>query len=192
MAVTSGNFYLNEAQMQGNVDYIYHDMTAHGWSVNAIAGMLGNMEKESTINPGIWQGLKEGNMDGGFGLVQWTPASKYINWADETGFADYTDIGPNVSRIYWELENNEQYYRTNAYPLTFSEFKVSTLSPSYLARAFCFNYERPDTPDVASRERYANKWYEYMTGEIPPDPPDPPGPIVRDKPWKFIFYLRRF
>lgn len=191
MAVTSGNFYLTEAQMRGNVDWIYEDMTANGWSINAICGMLGNMQKESTINPGIWQSLKEGNLKGGFGLVQWTPASKYIDWAEAQGYADYSSIGANVDRIYWELANGEQYYRTSSYPLTFAEFKVSTREPSWLARAFCLNYERPDQPNLNERARFADKWYEYLTGVVPPDPPDPPGPIVRDKPWKFIYYLRR-
>lgn len=47
--------------------------------------MLGNMETESTINPGIWQSLNSGNASGGFGLTQWTPATKYINWANNNG-----------------------------------------------------------------------------------------------------------
>lgn len=42
----------------------------------AVAAMLGNMQAESGINPGAWQGYTV-NYNRGFGLVQWTPATNY-------------------------------------------------------------------------------------------------------------------
>ena len=56
-----------------------------GWSKEAISGMMGNIQKESTVNPGIWQNLTVGT--GGYGLVQWTPATNWTNWADTHGYA---------------------------------------------------------------------------------------------------------
>lgn len=42
--------------------------------------MLGNMQQESGINPGIWEVLPNANF--GYGLVQWTPAiDKFFSWA---------------------------------------------------------------------------------------------------------------
>ena len=87
----SGNRFLNRKEMTVNAQYIMNYLTGKGWTKNAVAGMLGNMETESTINPGIWQSLQSGNMSGGYGLVQWTPATKYINWAKANGL-DYTKI----------------------------------------------------------------------------------------------------
>ena len=75
MAWTIGNFYLSEAQMQGNAVEVYDFLVPRGWTLNAIAGMLGNMQTESNINPGIWQNLDYGNYSLGFGLAQWTPAT---------------------------------------------------------------------------------------------------------------------
>ena len=75
MSWTIGNFYLTTEQMQGNAREVLSFFEQKGWSLNAIAGICGNMQSESNINPGIWQSLQEGNYSGGFGLVQWTPAT---------------------------------------------------------------------------------------------------------------------
>lgn len=53
MGVTSGNFYLNMPQMTENAKHIMSYLLDKGWTKNAICGMLGNMQTESTINPGI-------------------------------------------------------------------------------------------------------------------------------------------
>ena len=64
-----------------NAQYIYNFMIRNGASQNAALAVLGNMYAESTCNPGIWQNLDSSRTDLGFGLVQWTPSTKYINWA---------------------------------------------------------------------------------------------------------------
>lgn len=86
MSWTIGNFYLTTEQMQGNAREVLSFFEQKGWSLNAIAGICGNMQSESNINPGIWQSLQEGNYSGGFGLVQWTPATNYTNWAGANGY----------------------------------------------------------------------------------------------------------
>lgn len=85
----SNNKYLTQGEMESNAKEIYIYLSDKGWTINAISGLLGNMQRESTINPGLWQSLKEGNYSGGYGLVQWTPATKYTNWAKANGY----DIG---------------------------------------------------------------------------------------------------
>ncbi len=177
-----GNYYLNLSQMQTNASYIYSKMGAQGWTINAISGMLGNMQSESTINPGIWQKLIAGNLKGGFGLVQWTPASKYIDWAESEGLT-YTDMDSNIARINWELENRQQFYPTEQYPMTFAEFKVSTESPYILGAVFLYNYERPASPKPDQRGKQAEYWYEYLSGEEPPTPKPPPYTGSKSKIW---------
>lgn len=166
--VVSKNDYLTEAQMQINARYFYQEMNARGWTLNAIAGMLGNMETESTINPGIWESLDNGNMSGGYGLVQWTPASKYTNWCDARSLA-WGSMDSAISRIIWELDNGEQYYATDAYPESFSQFKNSNKSPEYLAAAFLANYERPAVQPQPARATQARKWYDYIASFISGD-----------------------
>lgn len=51
-----GNTYnssnaLNMSQMEINATYIWSALSAQGWTLNAVAGMLGNMQSESSINP---------------------------------------------------------------------------------------------------------------------------------------------
>ena len=62
---------LKEEQMNCNAEYIYFYLREQGWSKEAICGLLGNIEKESGMNPGIWEKGVNAN-DGGYGLVQFT------------------------------------------------------------------------------------------------------------------------
>ena len=149
--------------MRGNAQYITQYLTARGWTLNAIAGMLGNMQTESTINPGIWQNLDAGNTSLGFGLVQWTPATKLIEWAQSRSL-DYTHMDTQLERILYELENGLQYYPTDSYPLSFVDFSKSTESAYYLAGAFLYNYERPAEPNAVLRGNQGAEWYAYISG----------------------------
>lgn len=170
MAWISGNRYLSLSEMQNNVDLLHYYFKSQGWTDNAIAGMLGNMQSESTINPGIWEGLKEpdpGVTKVGYGLVQWTPYTNYSNWAG----SGWEDNGPKeMERIIYELENGLQWISTTKYQMTFREFSESLLSPSYLAQAWLYNYERPADLNQPIRSTRANYWYEYITGQTPPTP----------------------
>lgn len=156
----SGNRYLTQAEMETNATYIYWYLGRLGWSINAVAALLGNMEAESTINPGIWESLDEGDTSQGFGLVQWTPATKYLNWCSAHGL-EPAAMDSALQRIEYELEHGLQYIATSAYPLSFAEFKVSTKSPYYLGMAFVTNYERPRDITTA-RGTNAEKWYQFL------------------------------
>ena len=163
MAWTIGNFYLTETQMQGNAAEVRNFFAGKGWSLNAIAGMLGNMESESNINPGIWQSLEEGNYDGGFGLVQWTPATNYTDWATENGYS-ITDPQGQMIWIDTMTVPFGQWIATSQYNMSFNEFKASTQTPEYLASAFLKNFERAGEEVEADRRSQARKWYEYLSG----------------------------
>lgn len=184
----SGNRWLTLAEMQINATYIYYYLNQRGWTLNAIAGMLGNMETESSINPGIWESLNEGYTGGGFGLVQWTPATNLITWAEDNGL-EYAAMDTQLKRIIYELDNNLQYYPTTAYPETFSEFKTSTKDPAYLALAFLANYERPADPNQPIRGEQAQYWYEYLSGVGPIIPT--PGIKKKKRRYNFLLFRRR-
>lgn len=172
MTFVSANRFLTQEEMETNALYIWDYLGSRGWTRNAVAGMLGNMETESTINPGIWQNLDAGNTSLGFGLVQWTPSTKYTEWCSAQGL-EPTHMDSALERIIYELENNLQYYPTDAYPLTFAEFKTSTADPSYLGMAFLANYERPADPDQPNRGTQAQAWYDFLIqggGSVNPSP----------------------
>ena len=123
------------------------------------------METESTINPGLWQGREIPSdpltTDKGFGLTQWTPASKLINWANESGL-DYTSGFVQMARINFESLNNLQWSTNNLFNYTWEQFIHSTESPEDLAQVFVWAYERPENPDIEKRRRDARKWFEFF------------------------------
>lgn len=171
MDYITGNRYLSQSEMETNAKYIWRYLRERGWSKNAVAGMLGNMQSESTINPGIWEGLNQGTGPG-FGLVQWTPYTKYTEWCAERGL-NPSAMDSALLRIEYELDFGLQYYSTDAYPLSFASFKVSTQTPEYLAMAFLHNYERPADSNQPNRATQARSWFELLEdgAETPEDTP---------------------
>lgn len=159
------NEYLSRDEMHDNAQYIAYSLTEANWSKEAIAGILGNMESESTMSPCLWQDLSEGS--GGFGLVQWTPASKLIDWAEEDG-KDPKDFDTQLDRILYEVENDVQWIETSDYNFTFKEFtEKSDESAKYMASAFLKNYERAGVEVEEERREQAQYWYkelEYKEG----------------------------
>lgn len=158
----SKNAYLTQSEMKVNAQYILDYLVRRGWTKNAVCGMLGNMESESTINPGIWQDLQQGNMLGGYGLVQWTPASKYISWAEGQGLT-VSSMDSQLKRILYEVENGVQWIDET---MTFLEFTRSTLSPYELGIKFLLAYERPANPKQPWRGTQAESWYSLLNGSI--------------------------
>lgn len=173
-----GNTYdssrsLTQSQMEVNAKYIYSYLSSEGWTLNAVAGILGNMQSESSINPGRWESDRVGgNPDvHGYGLVQWTPYTKYTNWVS----GDPSTMDNNISRILYEVDNNIQWIATSHYNYSFKSFTKSNDTPYNLALAFLANYERPADPVQPERGNQAEKWFEFLSG-ITPEPPEPPEP----------------
>ena len=161
MAIISSNKSLSRTEALDNAKYITEYFLDLGWTLNAVCGMLGNMERESWINPGVWQSFDEGNMSMGFGLVQWTPATNLIDWATDQGLS-WRSISTQCKRIKYEYDNGLQYISTTSYPLSFSQFAVSEQSASYLAEVFCANYERAGVGAIEERRNNATYWYQTL------------------------------
>lgn len=153
---------LNSEEMRNNAQEQANYMINFGFTANAISAILGNEQSESTINPGRWQSDIVGNMSGGFGLVQWTPATNIINWLTARGLPR-TD--GNGQCLWLATESgNGQWIPSGSYPLSWDEFKNSKQSPEYLARAFLYNFERPADPaaTAAARARQALNWFNTL------------------------------
>ena len=187
---TKNSYNVSIDEMKPNAQYIYSYLSDKGWTLNAIAGMLGNMQVESKMSPWSWQGAIEGsiiNEDGthslntavlagkspGYGLVQWTPYSKFIDWCISKEL-DYWDIDSQLQRITWEVEKGDQWGArpSKGFDLSFEEFITSTKDSSWLAEAFAFCYERPGSStgteaqqNALRAERSANGefWYNYLS-----------------------------
>lgn len=196
----TGNAYLSLEQMQVNAKYIYDYYIAKGWTANAICGMLGNMQVESTINPGIWESLND-YPDGfyeehgrypGYGLVQWTPYTIYFDWCTEN-FLTGRELPNNLARIDYELANGLQWISTVHYPMSFEQFTKSSLRPDTLASVFMENYERAGVLAELERQTNANYWYKYLTGNNPSVDPDDPTPTKpkKKKGYNFVLFNKK-
>lgn len=183
-----GSYGRTSPEAANNADMFRQVLTERGWSVNAIAGLLGNVENESGYNPWRWQSddvlnswdtatIRDSYYNA-YGLFQFTPAGKYIYSSAAQAFPGY---GPNFNDITGSLGDGTAqllyidagyggYYETAAYPLSLAQFKQSELAPSYLAEAWLFNYERPADPGatIDARREAANYWYEYFQGHPAP------------------------
>lgn len=169
----SKNDYLSQTEMENNAFLFYSYMKNRGWTDNAISGALGCIQHESSINPGIWEGLVV-SPERGFGLVQWTPSTNFTIWADSKGYS-HTDGNAQCEWIDTQTGLG-QWIETTSYPLSWEEFKSSTEPPGYLGYAWESNFERPgilyDPTDAA------NYWYEFLSGK-PPDPSPGPGGLEK-------------
>lgn len=167
---------LNLEEMTTNAICIQNYFIKNLWSINAICAMLGNMQAESTINPGRWQSEDVGNTSMGYGLVQWTPATNFIDWCNKNGYSDPSKMEANLARITHEMLYGEQWIPKGEYTMTFKKFSMSTLPVATLAKAFLLCYERPkdQSASVQSyRASLAEYWYQVLTGELPNQPTIP-------------------
>ena len=119
------------------------------------------------MNPNRWQGDDPWHQppdQWGFGLVQWTPYTKIISWLEErVGLNDVSKFGQaECDRIQWEMENNQQWIATSAYPESFREYSVTTKDPYTCAIEFLANYERPFDPNQPERGTKAKELYDYL------------------------------
>lgn len=87
------------------------------WKPAMIAAAAASFVGESGGNPNRWEGEQIGNLDVGYGLVQWTPASKYIDWCKERNLIA-SSIWNQFARIKWEYENGFQWNKDFASFLT--------------------------------------------------------------------------
>lgn len=174
---------IDKTEMENNAQIIDEYFSIIGWSRNAIAALLANMELESGINPARWENDDVGNLSVGFGLVQWTPATKLAIWIStqyQAGLLpnnNYKDGTNQLDRIKYELDNNIQYAPTKQFKETFEEWSKSDKNPGYLAAAFMMNYERPLNSGFGvqiKRARNARRWYKFLTG-VDPGAWVPPG-----------------
>lgn len=187
----SKNAYLTQAQMEHNATLVWGYFGSRGWSLEAVSAMLGNMQSESTINPGIWESLKVNG--GGYGLVQWTPYTKYSEWA---GQGWQNNGNKQCERIEYEKDNGLQWFSNPAVtpstpPISFREFSTSTLPVGTLANYFLWYYEHPAEPIQPKRAEQAQKWYEFLSG-VTPQPPNPPPLTRRKRRWVARYNKRNY
>ena len=195
-----GSVYrLSQSEMQNNAENVLAILNEQlGWSLNAVAGVLGNMQSESTINPGACEeprGIpRTGSLyyGGGLGLIQWTdfpayqqqfvhPLLWYANqvsgsWWDGTLQCNLVNLADDFSVTSCGTgQSRWGWLSSGTYPMSFSDFKVYTGTPEDAAVIWLYNLERGGYDTAEIRKSRARYWYDYLQG-MSPEPPSPPPP----------------
>lgn len=177
---------LTDDQKEINATFIYNYLTNQGWSLQAICGLLGNIEKECGMNPGAWQVWESKN--GGYGLVQFSPATNYLDSVGLTTFEETNEWATKypqalmVSQLkyivntmqdgrgIWITNKIEKFYAK--LPLSYDtpgkmtgeEYMKSACDAGDLALVFHACYERSGDGKEELQERVdaAYNWYKYF------------------------------
>lgn len=160
---------------QANKDQIYNFFKAKGLSDVAIAGIMGNMEKESAFMPDANNNNQEANqgMVGGGcrGIVQWCADRNQglQDFADAKG-EDWTCLGTQLEYIWHEVtETGEAGVMDNLNAAT---------TPGQAADVWAVEYERMKPSEQTGRAAAAEELYKEFTGQSAPS--TPPSEAVSD------------
>lgn len=177
--------WLTLEQSLHNAQIIVNYFVGSDWTRESLCAMLGNMRVESSVNPNMYEYGYAWEDDRGFGLVQWTPRSKYWDWAVARGL-DARSGYSQLQRIQYEVDNNIQWIPIQAYNyMTFTDFRQNSggWSVDYLTEAFTWSYERPSesagNDSMPQRKSFAQMCYQQLDfsgydGSDPIDPQPPP------------------
>lgn len=173
---------LTQSEMENNANIVIQYFLSQNYNYKTIAGILGNLQAESTINP-----ERQEVGGSGFGLVQWTPPTTLQNACNTLGISPYTDgdnqlqvidaqlLGNPASLNTWGTASNQvsPYYNSGATSdmigISASDFKSNTMnwSSDKLAVMFMVGFERPSyDPNInhsAYRQQCALQWEQYIT-----------------------------
>lgn len=135
-------------------------LSKHEWKKKPCCAMMGNMWRESHLNPQF----TEVGGGGGYGLVQWTPKSNLVNRAKKIKmYKSYDMMYTQLCVIDYEADNHLQWGQTSSYPISFKEFMKDDIhSIEWLTRCFCANYERAGVTAMDERIEYANRYYDKI------------------------------
>ena len=158
-------FNEGSAEMNDNAFMIWYYFTNLGFTNEAIAGLLGNLQQESTLDPWRYQN----GVGPGYGLAQWDPASGWFNYAQRhnintsdptaSGDGQCQCINDGESEGQWlpdtptAIEHNTRY--------SWAEFSQLT-DVNEAVRAFLYEYERAGRPNLPARYAYAAYWYDII------------------------------
>lgn len=196
---------LTDAEMRNNANCARTILQNQlGWTAEAVAGALGNMQRESSLNAGACETGKgvprSGSLyyGGGLGLIQLTDYPPYTkqyvhpllwyanyvggNWWDGTLQCNMLDYAtdPTITDCGVGQGARWGWMQSSSYPSTdFNTYRYDILTVDQCTEYwyYCMEMHSTYTDNMDLRKAYANYWYQYLAGEdpVPVDPtPTPP------------------
>jgi hypothetical protein len=162
--ISINDTFLTQDQQLNNAQLVANHFVST-WKPESISALCGNMSHESSINPDMHELGYGDSPDRGYGLVQWTPMTKYTDWANANGLP-YADGDSQLARIDYEVDNNIQWFNNPNAPeynnISFADFRANTvgLSVDELTKCFMAKYEHPNWTagmnSLSARQSFAN------------------------------------
>lgn len=166
--ITGYQRWLSEEESLNNAQMVVNHFAGTEWTKESLSAMCGNMRHESSLNPDMYEYGYSWEADRGYGLVQWTPRSKYWNWAVANNLPP-AEGDSQLARIDYEIENNIQWIPRSDYGnMTFQQFRTNSgnWSVHYLTEAFTWGYERPNRTagqnSMSSRKAFASRCFNEL------------------------------
>ena len=155
----NGGFYGNSIQ-----EKVWWAVINAGYSKEAAAGVLGNIEAESGFN----QAAIEGGNGIGFGLCQWSFGRRTAleAYAASKG-VEPSDVNTQIEFLIGEITpgggaNGYATYQLVSYNGYSASDWSNASTPEDAAIAFCWSFERPGIPRMSIRTEAARKYYEQF------------------------------
>jgi hypothetical protein len=154
-----------------NAQKAFNYFVSQGLSQEQAAGILGNMQAESSVQPQRLEGTASGIITPssslsisqltddtlGWGIVQWTPPGVIITQVDQAN-GDPDDLGTQLSFVWQELNSNDIY--------ALDQLKM-TSTPEAAADSFEQYFERPASlGDEPIREAFAEAFYQQFVNNV--------------------------
>ncbi len=144
LAVTSNS--------SGNDSIIWNFFAAKGLSGPQIAGIIGNMKQESSLNPDTHQ-----SGGPGYGLIQWgydLPGEEQLkDWMNKAGITgDHKNINTQLEMVWWHMNNLAPTSRRNMYA-TYKTIADVEEATTY----FEDKMEAAGKPNMPNRIKYAKE-----------------------------------
>lgn len=162
---STGELYGNSIQ-----EKVWFAVLGAGYSKEAAAGVLGNIEAESGFDPSVI----EGGSGIGFGLCQWSfgRRTQLEQYAESKG-KEPGDVNTQIKFLIGEITPgggadgfaNYQLMNYNGYS---PEDWENATTPEDAAEAFCWTFERPGIPRMEVRTEAARRYYEEFKDKEKP------------------------
>ena len=170
----------SQSEQDNNMFAVYDNLSAYGFTLEAVCGAIGCFHEESAMNPGIYETSHGGNLNnlpyfpGGMGLAQWTDYPAYsgtypnpLPWSADRENKDWwdgefqcwlcnkADDATYTAMGYgqgprWGWQESQQYYPNDS--IGFNAYKSATQSLTKMTRYwfFCFEWHYTEASAIQS------------------------------------------
>ena len=169
--ITDAYGALTADEKYDNAILTYYALVHMGFTDEAAAGVMGNIQAEGDFNPGQWEHGFNMAPSSGYGMFQYTPSTKYTDYATIMG-VDISDPDQNgPCQIQW-LDDHPSQWNASAAGYSYDAYKQLT-DERAAAIAWMLYWERPASTTPAQQQARADNasyWLNEIQNNFPSDP----------------------